>query len=138
MVTRAVKSKGIQLQSSNGASPDVFETIAEVKSCDGPSMSLPTDDATSFDSEWAEVIPGVPDGGEISLGMIFVPGAGGQIRLQEDLQNATLRAYRLVYPDASSSKIEFSAYVTAFSRAASNPNAKVEATATLRISGAVS
>lgn len=138
MATRAMKSKGVLLQRSNGASPDVFETIAEVSSFDGPSRSLPVDDVTSFDSSWVEVLPGVPDGGQISFGLNFIPGHGGQIGLQEDLEAGTLRAYRLVFTDSATSKLEFSGYVTAFSSSGGNPNSKIAASCTIRISGGVS
>lgn len=138
MPTGAVKSKGIQLQRSVGGSPDVFQTVSEVHSMDGPNLSLPTDDATSFDSTWAEVIAGIPDGGEVSFGMNWIPSNDHQRGLKEDLKNGTLRAFRLIYPDSASSREEFSAYVTAFGRASGGPNSKITASCTLRISGGVS
>ena len=80
----------------------------------------------------------MPDGGEIGFTMNLIPGNNMQIGLQEDLENGTLRAFRLVYTDAAASKLEFSGYVTAFSTSSGGPNSKVSANCTIRISGGVS
>lgn len=138
MATGAIKAKGILLQRSSGGSPDVFITIGEVVSFNGPTQSLPVTDATSFDSTWAESLPGVPDGGEMGFSFIAVPSNVPQAGLEDDLANGTLRAFRLVLTDASSSKKEFSGYVTAFTLGAGSPNEKVVGSCTIRISGGVS
>jgi hypothetical protein len=139
MPTKAIRSKGVELQRSSGGSPDVFVKIAEVTNFDGPNKSLPTDDATSFDSVWDEVIPGIPSGGEITFQMNLVsPANEAQAGLEDDLENGTLRAFRLVLPDAASSKREFSGYVTAFKVSSGGPNAKIAASCTIRVSGGVS
>ena len=138
MPTAAMKSKGVLLQRSGGGSPDVFATIAEVLSFDGPSRTLPVEDATSFDSNWAESIAGIPDGGQVTFGMNLIPSNTVQNALAEDLENATLRAYRLVFTDTGSSKLEFSGYVTAFSSSSGGPNSKINASCTIRVSGGVS
>lgn len=137
MPTQAIKSKGVLLQRATGGSPDVFQTIAEVTSFNGPTKTLPTDDATNFDSTWEESIAGVPSGGEVTLGGNFIPGNAGQQGLEDDLENGTLRAFRIVYTDSASSKKEFSAYVTAFAASSGGPNNKVSFSATLKVSGAV-
>lgn len=137
MATGAMKSKGVLLQRSTGGSPDVFVTVGEVASFDGPTMTLPTDDATNFDSTWTEVIAGVPDGGQITFGMNYIPSNAQQAGLQDDLENGTRRAFRLVLTDSASSKLEFSGYVTALSPSSGGPNTKVQGSCTIKIDGAV-
>ena len=137
MPTGAMKSKGITLQRSAGGSPDVFTTVGEVLSFDGPSMSLPTEEATSFDSTWAEVIAGVPDGGQVTFQINYIPSNVPQAGLQDDLENGTRRAFRLVFTDTGSSKLEFSGYVTALSPSSGGPNSRVVGSCTIRIDGAV-
>lgn len=138
MPTKAMKAKGVLLQRSSGGSPDVFTTISEVVSFDGPSRSLPTEDATSFDSTWQEQIAGVPDGGQVTFGLNYIPNNAQQAGLEDDLENGTLRAFRLVLTDTDSSRKEFSGFVTAFSISAGGPNAKIAASCTIRISGGAS
>ena len=137
-ISGAMKAKGVLLQRSAGGSPDVFSTVGEVLSFDGPSRSLPTEDVTSFDSTWQEQIAGIPDGGQVTFGMNYIPGNGQQIGLQEDLENGTLRAFRLVMTDSAASRFEFSGFVTAFSTSAGGPNNKIAASCTIRVSGGVS
>ena len=134
-MTSALHTKQILLQRAMGGSPDVFETVGEVNSFDGPQMSAPSIDATSFDSTWAESLVGVPDGGQVTLGFNWIPSNGPQSRLRTDFAAGTLRAYRIQLTD--NTVIAFSAYITAVSPSGA-VNDKTNGSATLRITGAVS
>src|SRR3990167_3047743 len=112
-MTSALHTKQILFQRAMGGSPDVFETVGEVNSFDGPQMSAPSIDATSFDSTWAESLVGVPDGGQVTLGFNWIPSNGPQSRLRTDFAAGTLRAYRIQLTD--NTVIAFSAYITAVS-----------------------
>mgnify|MGYP001593852034 CR=1 FL=1 len=132
MPTAALHNKTVLFQRALGGSPDVFETIGEVTNYDGPSMSAPEIDVTSFDSTWAEKLVGLPDAGQVTIGFNWIPANGPQSRLREDFGNGTLRVYQLV--PVSGNAIVFSAYVTAVSPSGA-ANEKMAGSATLSITG---
>lgn len=133
-MTAALHTKQVLFQRAMGGSPDVFETIGEVTNFDGPSMSAPSIDATSFDSTWAESLVGVPDGGQVTLGFNWIPANGPQSRFKTDFVAGTLRAYRIQLTD--NTVISFSAYIIAVAPSGA-VNDKTSGSATLRITGAV-
>lgn len=58
---------GVTFQLSDGASPEVYSTIQEVKSLSGLGKTNPLIDTTSFDSTAREYIAGLADGQEITV-----------------------------------------------------------------------
>src|SRR5687767_14592043 len=68
-----------QINSSPGNSPDQWDSIAEIVSVTPPSLSRDAIDATHSESpeKWREYIPGLRDGGEVTLEMNFIPGGLG-------------------------------------------------------------
>jgi predicted secreted protein len=136
MSTSAIHTKLILFERAMGGSPDAFETIGEVTGYDGPSMSAPSIDATSFDSAWAEKLVGVPDGGQVTFQYNVVQDNGPQQRLREDFEAGTLRAYRIRKADGTLPQRQFSAHVAALSESGA-VNEKVSASCTLEITGAV-
>ena len=135
-MTSALHNKQVLFQRAMGGSPDAFETVGEVTSFDGPSMSAPAIDVTSFDSTWAEKLIGVPDGGQVTIGFNWIPANGAQSRLRDDFESGTLRAYKVVLTDSVATAIQFSAYISAISPSGA-VNDKVSGSATLEITGAV-
>ena len=75
MTDNALLGIGSALQRGDGASPEVFTTIAEILSIGGPSLTAGTVDATSMESldRYAEFIAGLKDGGEVSFTIAFIP-----------------------------------------------------------------
>lgn len=75
MATGAKIGYGTLFQHGDQASPEVWTTIAEIFSIDGPSLTRNLPDASNMDSPggFAEFIGGLKDGGEITLGMNFLP-----------------------------------------------------------------
>lgn len=136
MPTSAVHSKLVLIERSLGGSPDAYESIGEVTNFDGPTMSAPTEDATSLESSWAEKLVGVPDGGQVTFGVNWISSNGAQNRLREDFAAGTLRSYRIRKADGTLTAITFSAYVTSISPSGA-VNAKISGSFTLTITGAV-
>jgi predicted secreted protein len=120
-MTDAISGYGTLFQVGDAATPEVFTTIAEIKSISGPSLSLDTADATNMASTggWREVIPTILNGGDITLEVNYDPadatlgaGSGGLI---DDMENKTLRNFKLVMSDSGTTTWTFAGYVTAFS-----------------------
>ena len=75
MATKAVTSHGTLLKVGDGASPEVFATIAEVKDISGPGTTLSTEDATNHDSGgWREPVPTLLEGGEVTFDLNYYGG----------------------------------------------------------------
>lgn len=70
----ATYGHGTLLQMGDGASPEVFTTIAEVKDIKGPSIKRDTIETTSHDAiDYRTFIGGLADGGEVGFDIQFGP-----------------------------------------------------------------
>jgi hypothetical protein len=98
-MTLAKSTRFTQVQIGDGDDPEDFNTIAEVKSFDGPSSSAGTIDVSSFDSRMVEKIQALADGGELSLDLNFVGSDAGQQELYQLHVNGRKRNYRVVFND---------------------------------------
>ncbi len=133
-MTNAVAALAIQLKRGNGAGTEVFTTVAEVKTFSGPSSTLATVDATSFDSAGVvERIAGLMDSGSVTFGCNFVGGDDEQAGLFEDHDDKVLRNFEIVI---GASEFAFSAFVTGVGIGASVGEA-VMLDVTLEISGSI-
>lgn len=138
-VTQGTSGWGTLLKRGDGATAEVFTTVAEIKSISGPNMSMETLDATHMESPNAfrELLPSFKSGGEVSLEMNFLPADANQQGFVEDFQDRALRNWKLVFPDTATTTWSFSGYITAFS-----PSAAVDsilaASATIMVTGDVS
>ncbi len=136
MATSAVSSHGTLLKLGDGAEPEVFTTIAEVKDISGPAMNLNMEDATSHDSQgWREEIATLLEAGDISFDINYTAHT-----TQEALQTAQYARERLnfqmVFPLTPTVTKEFAGYVTAFEFSAAVEGI-LTASVTIRVSGAV-
>lgn len=112
--------------------------IAGVRDISGPSAGLSTVDATAHDSanRWREFVPGLLDGGEVSFEIVYDPGAATHTTLSGALTGATEESFELVLQDTSSTKYEFSGYVTGFETG--NPvEGYLSANVTIKVSGEI-
>lgn len=132
----AIESQGVQIQRGNGATPEVFSTIAEITDFDGPGGSASEIDTTSLDSTAREFLMGLKDEGQFTFNSNLVPSDTAQSGLRSDRDNRTLRNFKVILTDASATTLTFSAYVMGFS-ISGGVDSKIGASITLRISGAV-
>ena len=100
--------------------------ITQVKSFDGPDLSLDTEEVTSHDSTggWEEFVGTVLRSGELSFEIVYDPvdathkyASGG---LLYDLVQKTANTYTFVFPDDGATEWAISALVTGFKP--SNPH----------------
>lgn len=109
MTTTATHAHGTQLQMSDGDTPPVFTTIAQITNISGPNISVDTVDVTSMDSVggWKEFIAGMIDGGEVSIEAFLVADASQLeqlARASEDDPDQRIKPYRIVIPDDTDAK----------------------------------
>lgn len=136
MATQAVSSHGTFLKVGDGAEPEVFTTIAEVKDISGPAMTLNMEDATSHDSGgWREEIATLLEAGDISFDVNYY--ADETQTLLETAQYARERLnFEMVLPLATPVTKTFSGYVTSFENSAPVEGI-LTASVTIRVSGAI-
>lgn len=132
---------GTIIKIGNGANPEVFNDIGQIKDISGPSFELGTEDASHHGSTWREYVPTLLDAGEISFEIAFDPDDATHYSetagsLWHTMSNRIKRNFKLVLPDPNAFEIAFAAYVTSFEL-----NEPVEglltANITLRLTGSV-
>lgn len=97
---------------SDGA--ETFTSVLEIQSVSFGGLKLDLTDATHMESPSAfrEKIATIKDGGDVTLQGNFLPGVAGHQLLTTDYKNRTLRNFKVVWPDGSSTTWSFSAYIT--------------------------
>lgn len=121
----AIAVEGVVIQSGNGASPEVFTTIANVSDITLP-LSAKTVDVTNVSNLWMAEIPTLLQYGKMSIKIFWVMeetthrnSASSTVRgLRYLMFNRILTDFQIIYADGSNSTDAFSAYVTSVSNAA--------------------
>lgn len=133
----AIPSYNTILKRGDGATPEVFTAVAKMGDISGPNLEAQTEDATIHDATgYAQVIPTILDGGELSFPIDYTPTDGthsAATGLIYDWKNRLLKNYQMVWPDATT--WTFPCYITKFS-AKAPVKGKLTADVTLKISGA--
>ena len=111
-VTKARSGFGTLFQRGDGATPEVFTTIAEVMDVEGPEKKVNFDDATHMESpdQYAEFIPTMKESGSVTFNVSFLPDDGTHASLNTDLEAMTKRNFRIVLPSATK-RWEFTGFV---------------------------
>lgn len=137
MTTNAIPTQGTLVKRGDGGGPEVFITIGEVTGFDGPGGKASIIDATHLQSTFKEKLMGLPDEGEISLTLNYVPSDAQQIGLRNDRAARTKRNFKIVFTDAGSETASFSAFVLEYKLSA-KPDSKVDLAVTLEVTGPIS
>lgn len=109
---------GLLLKRGNGASPETFTAIAEVKDINGPNLKTSTQDSTHLADTWKGIKPILLEGGEVKLTVNFLIDDATQSYasgLLLDHANKSLRNFQILWPDGLGGVIAtwpFAAYVT--------------------------
>ena len=138
MTTQAQIGHGstFQINTSTVSSPDTWTTIAEVVSITPPSLSRDAIDATHSTSpeKWREFIPGLRDGGEVTLEVNFIPSGIGTAQIISTFNSDDLVNARINFPDSPATVWTFAAFITSFEPEAPFDD-KMSATVTFKLSG---
>lgn len=132
MSTIAKLSNGTLLKVGDGAAPEVFTNVPDVRRLSGPSVKFDLLDVGSHSSPdlFREYIPGWSDGETINAMMNWRPSNTVHKNLRIDSYAATKRNFKVVYPDTPDNTVTCSSYIEQIT-----PTADVgkEMTADLRI-----
>ncbi len=116
-VSVATAGIGTLLQIGDGATPEVFTTIAEVLDIAGPGLVSDLVDVTNMSSpgSFEESLPTILRSGEISFSVNFLPTNTTQSStsgLIADFEARTNRNWQLVFTDTPATTWSFAGYVT--------------------------
>lgn len=136
MSSSALTSQGLTVGVGNGASPEVFTTISEVKGVDGPGGQAAEIDVTDLSSTAKEFVLGLQDEGDLTLDMNYIPADTQHAQLRSDRAAGTARNYRMSFTDSPVTTWTFSARVKGFS-IGNSVDGVTGLTTTLRITGAI-
>lgn len=131
----AFSTFGTLVKYGDGASPEVFTTVSELKDITPPDFSVEDIEVTHQASTdgYQEYIPGLVDGGEVSFDLNFVPGTASHTAMLTKLGSAACN-WRIVYPAAVNYRWAFKAYVKAVSTKAPLSGTS-EGSVTLKVTG---
>lgn len=139
--SRARLGYGTLLERQIAASPPSWQLIAERVSLGGPSMSRDAPDVSHMDSPgaWREFIPGMKDGGEISIEGNFVPDDATQnaeTGILSEFYSDVRGVWRMTFPLTGSPPViwTFSGILTGFELDIPTDD-KMAFTATIKVSG---
>lgn len=105
MATKAKLSAGTKLQIGDGASPEVFTTVAEILTLKKSGTAIATPNVTNMDSPadslgviYEEFIGAIASGGDIDFTYNFIPDStGGQNALRSHFDGLT-HNFKIVTP----------------------------------------
>ncbi len=106
---------GSKLQIGDGAGPEVFTDLGEVRDINGPDRTKDTDDATHMQSDngYSESISTLLHGGSVTADLNFNPGSTTYATLVTAMEDPDPTNFRLVLPAATAKRFAFAAHVTA-------------------------
>ena len=138
MSVSALTSQGVQLKIGNAASPEVFTAIPEIISFNGPGGAGQVIDVTDLDSTAMEKIMGLPDEGQLTFEINYLPDNTYHALLRTNRGAQTLTNFQLVFTDNSPvTTWSMAAYITGFT-VTGGVNAPIRASVTLEITGSIS
>lgn len=116
-----------------GGTPGVYVKVAEVRGITPPGMTRDAVDATHLESAdmYREFIPGLKDGGEASITLIFTPSHTDAVI--EAFENNAVDKYQITFPNGV--MMRFSGFFTGYTPPTLQPDALMEAQVTIKCTG---
>ncbi len=115
-MSQAQSTQNTDVKIGDGASPEVFTSIAEVISIDGPGGDRQLIDVTHLKSTAREKRAGLRDSGDLTLTMNRIVGDNGQDALIAAEAGDDPVNFRVIYPDGEQE--DFAGIVTSFRESA--------------------
>jgi len=137
-MTNAIAAFGAVLQVGDGATPENFTDIPELRDIVGPALSSDVADVTNHGSPagMEEAVPTILRTGDVTFTVGYVPTGAVHDQLLADWKAKSLRNFKLIYADAGTTEWPFAAYVTGFTP--NNPvGGDITANLTLKITGEI-
>lgn len=133
-MSSALSTQNSTIAIGNGASPEVFTAIGEVKGIDGPGGGAAVIDVTHLGSSRREKRKGIPDGGQVTITANRVFGNAGQVAMIAAEASPDPYNFKITYPNTET--VIFEALVMEF-REGSQVDGVVELSMTLEVTGEI-
>lgn len=135
-MTSAVLGALSTLKLSDGASPEVYTTIAEVLRCGPIGSTAPEVRVTNLDSTAHEYIAGLQDGNTVEFQVNWIAGNTQQHALRDNV--GSQKNFQMVWSGTSpQSSCKFTLTLLQFQRDETTPEVQQTATISGRISGSI-
>jgi hypothetical protein len=137
MASSAVNANQSALQLGNGASPQVFTTIADGVSISGLGVKNDLIEVTNFQSTAKEYIGGLSDGQEVTFTANYIPNNSQHVALKSAVDARSTKDFRLVLPSTVTPRtFSFSAVCLGWNMTL-GPNAALQIEFTVKVSGSI-
>ena len=132
--SNAISAMGTLIQQGNGATPEVFTTIAEVVDFSDSGVTREFVDTTHMESpdDTREFLPVLKTAGPVTFNVNLLPAT--HVVLLNDINNATERNYQVVFSDVAETTWGFTAIVETCVVSGAVGD-KLKAAVTLRLTG---
>jgi len=110
----AYSSTNTLFKVGNGASPEVFTTIAQISEVKWSGYSRKLLEINVMGAAHPSIMVGGHDPQTVELTLLFDPADAAHEAMRTKLLNGTAGNYQIVLPDSGSYTVEFNAYVTKF------------------------
>lgn len=140
MSTSAYKGSQTTIKIGDGASPEVFTTVAEINNFGELGQANDLIEVTHLLSTAKEYIGGLPDGVEIPIAANYVPNDTAQVAAIAKVASGTTANFKYIYPSGAaggSKMFTFAALVLAWNIGPTTPNEAVKLNMRLKVSGAI-
>lgn len=101
MSTSAIKAAGAVLAVGDGATPETYTTIGELKNWDGPNIATDKIETTDLSETCESSIPGINRPGEMSFDCNFKVGDSGQALVRTRCEARTSHNFKITFIDAT-------------------------------------
>lgn len=101
MTSTAQKSQGATIAVGNGASPEVFTTIANITGIGGPNLEAPDIDVSDLSSTFREYLLGLPDAGTLELSGFYSQANTQHQTLRDAVQAGTAYNFKITLTEGS-------------------------------------
>jgi hypothetical protein len=131
--------EGTLLQMGDGAGTEVFTTIGQRVSIEGPETTVEAVEKTNLDSTMKEYRPSkVPDPGTLSMTIQYDPANVGHTSLKTRSRTPTVNNYRLVFNNETTTRphMQFAAFVTSFNPTGMEVEENLQAEVEFQVTGA--
>jgi hypothetical protein len=132
MATNAVLGAGSSLKLGDGASPEIFTTIAEVLRCGPIGVQTNEIEVTHLSSTAKEYIGALPEGATVEFSLNFVGGT--QQNALRDAVGST-KNFKMQFSDNTQASFAF--VILGFMRGETTPESQLTATVNGRITGGI-
>lgn len=112
---KPVNAHDTLLKRGNGATPEVFETVAKIISdISGPGITRSAHQIRGRGEKWARKLPGKPDAGQLSFTIAFMPQHSSHAALLADSHSEETRNWRIEFPDPEATAWKIAGFVSNF------------------------